>query len=188
MRIFLDKLYDVSGALAGVFLCAIALIVLTQVGLNVIDKVSEAVTGEAGGLVLPSYAEFAGYFLAASSFLAIAHMLRGGAHIRVNLIITRLSPGPRRMIELTCTGFGAVLAAYAAYWMALLTLESLEFGDVSPGIVPAPPWIPQTPLVIGLAIAAIFFLDAFVQVLRGGTPRHLIKEAQAEAAADGADH
>ena len=181
MRKFLDFLYDASGALAAAFLCAICLIVLAQVGLNLLDKISELVTGEAIGLVIPSYAEFAGYFLAASSFLAIAYTLRGGAHIRVNLVINHLDARARRVVELCCTAAGAIFSTYAAYWMVLLTLESLEFGDVSPGIVPVPLWIPQLALDLGLIIAAICFFDAFVQVARGETPVHLIREGEAEA-------
>lgn len=182
MRRFLDFLYDASGALAAAFLCGICLIVLAQVGLNLLDKISEAVTGEAIGLVIPSYAEFAGYFLAASSFLAIAYTLRGGAHIRVSLVINNLGAGTRRIVELFCTAAGAIFSIYGAYWMVMLTLESYEFGDVSPGIVPVPLWIPQLALDLGLIIAAICFIDAFVQVLRGETPVHLVRELEAEAA------
>lgn len=180
MRKFLNFLYDASGALAAAFLCGICLIVLGQVGLNLVDRISELTTGEAIGLVIPSYAEFAGYFLAASSFLAIAYTLRGGAHIRVNLVINNLSTGARRVVELCCTGAGAVFSTYMAYWMVLLTIESYEFGDVSPGIVPVPLWIPQLALDLGLIIAAICFLDAFIQILRGEDPVHLINEQLAE--------
>ncbi len=180
LRRFLNFLYDASGALAAAFLCAICLIVLAQVGLNLVDRISELVTGEAIGLVIPSYAEFAGYFLAASSFLAIAYTLRGGAHIRVNLFINNLSSRARRVVELYCTAAGAVFSTYMAYWMVMLTIESFEFGDVSPGIVPVPLWIPQLALDLGLIIAAICFVDAFIQVLRGKDPVHLINEQVAE--------
>ncbi|MEL6425014.1 MAG: TRAP transporter small permease, partial [Pseudomonadota bacterium] len=83
MRQALDRLYDASGVAAAAFLALIALTVLVQVGFNIIDSLSTLIIGEAVGLVLPSYAEFTGYFLASSSFLAAAHTLRRGAHIRV---------------------------------------------------------------------------------------------------------
>lgn len=174
----LDFLYDTSGAIAALFLCGICLVVLAQVGMNVMDKVAELLTGEAIGLVIPSYAEFAGYFLAASSFLALAYTLRGGAHIRVNLFISDLSAPRRRFIELVCTGAGALFSAYATYSMVRLTVESFTFGDVSPGIVPVPLWIPQSALSLGLGIGAICFFDSLAQVLRGQTPAYLVKESQ----------
>ena len=67
VRKLLDGLYLLSGIAGAGFLAAIALIVLAQVSLNIVDKISELLTGEAVGLVIPSYADFTGFFLAASS-------------------------------------------------------------------------------------------------------------------------
>jgi TRAP-type C4-dicarboxylate transport system permease small subunit len=125
------------------------------------------VTGRAYGLVLPSYAEFTGYFLAASTFLAGAYTLNAGGHIRVALLIQNLGPASRRMVELWCAGTGAVFAVYFTWWSLLLTLESWEFNDVSPGIVPVPIWLPQSAMSVGLVILSIALLDRFHRVLTG---------------------
>ena len=52
--------------------------------LNLIDRISSLLTGQAIGLTIPSYADFTGFFLAASSFFALAHTHREGGHIRVS--------------------------------------------------------------------------------------------------------
>ena len=95
LRRALDALYRLSGALAALFLVAICAIVLLQVGANCIDKIAEWTTGAPIGLVVPSYAEFAGFFLAASSFLALAWTLRHGGHIRVSLFVRPRWPAGR---------------------------------------------------------------------------------------------
>ncbi|NNK14741.1 MAG: TRAP transporter small permease, partial [Desulfofustis sp.] len=90
MRKFLDSLYLASGWAAAFFIAAICSLVVAQVCLNLIDRISGLITGTAIGLTIPSYADFTGFFLAAASFLALAHTLRQGAHIRVTLLISHL--------------------------------------------------------------------------------------------------
>ena len=172
MRALLDGLYRLSGALAAFFLVAIAVVVLLQVGANLIDALIKAFGGEPIGLVIPSYAEFAGFFLAASSFLALAYTLRAGGHIRVELLLQRLGSGARRVAEVWCVAAGAAIAAYFTWYASGLVLESIQYGDVSPGIVPVPLWIPQSAMALGLAVLAIALLDELVHVLRGGAPSY----------------
>lgn len=170
MRRALDFLYLASGVLAAVFLVAIALVVLAQVGANMLGTVSDWLTGDPLGLIVPSYAQFTGYFLAASSFLALAYTLRVGGHIRVRLLIRGAPPALRRVIEVWCCALGGLTAGYFTWWAGALTLESWRFGDMSFGMVPVPLWIPQSAMVLGLAVLTVSFLDELAGVLRGRTP------------------
>lgn len=172
MRRGLDLLYRASGALAAVFLVLIAVAVLLQVGANAVDAVLAAVTGGPIGLVVPSYAEFTGFFLAAASFLALAHTLKAGAHIRVGLAITRLGRRLRLAIEAWCCLAGAALSGYFTVYATLLVLESLEFDDRAPGMVPVPLWIPQLAPALGLAVLTVALIDELVTVLKGREPSY----------------
>lgn len=172
MRKALDRLYLASGVLAALFLVLICLIVLAQVTANAIGKVSQWITGTAMGLVVPSYADFTGYFLAASSFLALAYTLRHGTHIRVSLLIQAAGPLARRIVELWCTGLGALASGYFAWWAVSLVGESLHFGDVSAGMVAVPLWLPQSSMALGLIILTIAMADEFLRTLRGGMPSY----------------
>ncbi len=172
MRRALDLLYRVSGALATFFLVGICAIVLGQVGANLIDKIASLVTGQAIGLVIPSYAEFAGFFLASASFFALAYTLRAGGHIRVSLVIQHLGHRQRHAIELWCIAVAAGLTAFFTVFMFLLVLESLEFGDVSPGMVPVPLWLPQSMMNLGLLVLTVALVDEFVCVLTGRAPSY----------------
>lgn len=173
MRRALDSLYRLSGAVAATFLLAICVIVLLQVGANIVDSATTLVIGEPIGLVVPSYGEFTGYFLVAASFLALANTLRGGSHIRVSLLIRGLRSGPRRLVEMWCTAAGAALSAYFAYYAIDMVIDSYLFNDVSPGIVAIPIWIPQTTMAVGLVILVIALADEFVTLLRGGEPDYV---------------
>lgn len=170
MRGALDSLYQASGVLAAGFLVLIAVAVLLQVGANAVDGIIKLATGGPIGLVIPSYAEFTGFFLAAASFLALAHTLKHGAHIRVGLVIGRLPPPLRRLAEAWCCLAGAGLSGYFAWYTLRLVLESWEFHDLSTGMVPVPLWVPQASMTLGLAVLTIAFVDELVLVARGRTP------------------
>lgn len=170
VRRALDGLYHVSGGLAASFLAAIALVVLLQVGANVIDALSRRMTGVPIGLLVPSYADFAGYFLATSSFLALAHTLKEDAHIRVALVVQRLAPRWRRTAELWSSGFAAILTMYFSWYLIDLVRQSWQFADVSPGIVAVPLWIPQAAMAAGLVVLTIALVDRFVTIMIGCDP------------------
>ena len=182
MRAALDWLYRASGALAAALLVAICIIVLLQVGANLIDKVVGWTGGTPPGLLVPSYSDFAGFFLAAASFLALAYTLRSGDHIRVSLIVLHLPPKVKRAADVWCTAVAGLLTGYFAWHVAGLVWESWRFNDLSPGIVAVPLWIPQAPLAFGLAVLTIALADDFVRLVRGGSPAFDVNERDRQTA------
>ena len=172
MRKALDRLYLASGWIGGFFIAAIALLVVCQVVLNLIDRIAGLLTGTAIGLTIPSYADFTGFFLAAASFLALAHTLRQGAHIRVTLLISHVPAPVARALEFWCIGVAALITIYFSWYTAILVGESYEFHDLSPGMIAVPLWIPQTAMLIGLIILSIALIDEFIGLIRGRTPSY----------------
>lgn len=177
MRPLLDALYRASAVLAALLLVGICAVVTAQVALNLIDRLAILLTGDAIGLTIPSYADFAGLFLAAGSFLALAGSLRHGSHIRVTLVIGHLPAGLRRGVELVCASLAALISAYAAWYLASLTYESWTYNDLSPGMVAVPIWIPQAAMTTGLVILTIALLDDVVSLLRSGNASYLGTDA-----------
>jgi TRAP-type C4-dicarboxylate transport system permease small subunit len=155
VRALLDGLYRVSGVIAAVFLALIAGLVLVQI------------VGRALGLLVPSTDDIAGFFLVATSFLALAHTLKSKAHIRVELLLQRLSPGMRRPVELAALALAALITGYFAWFAIDLAWLSWRFGDMSQGVFAIPLWIPQCVMALGLIILAIAFVDEFALALRG---------------------
>lgn len=170
MRRSLDLLYTGSGIIAGMFLIAIAVVILLQVGCNFIDYVLDRTVGEPIGLLIPSYAELAGFFLASSTFFALSYTLRAGGHIRVSLVIEKLPAAVRRWTDVLCYAFAATIAGVFSYWAVMQVLESARFGDVVPGIIRIPLWIPQTSVAAGAVILTIALIDGLILTLRGTPP------------------
>ncbi len=171
LRKGLNTLYTVSGWFGAACIAAICLLVVCQVGLNAIDRISTLVTGTAIGLTIPSYADFTGFLLAASSFLALAYTLRQGAHIRVSLIYTHVPEGAQKVLEGWCFLFGAAVSIYFSWYTAQLTWESYSYHDLSPGMIAVPLWIPQSAMLTGLVVLSIALIDSFFSLLLEGTQR-----------------
>jgi TRAP-type C4-dicarboxylate transport system permease small subunit len=170
LRKGLDRLYLASGWLAAASIMVIFLLVLCQVCLNAVDRLSGLLTGSAIGLTIPSYADFTGFFLAAASFLALAYTLRTGGHIRVTLILTRLNEKLRRIFEIWSLLFCSTVAVYFTCYTFLLIRESYTYNDLSSGMIAVPIWIPQSTMLIGLIVLSIALIDELISVIRGNKP------------------
>ncbi|MEO7244579.1 MAG: TRAP transporter small permease subunit, partial [Rubrivivax sp.] len=88
MRRALDQLYDGAAWLAAV--CMIGLLVMVLLSI-----VSRLLHFHVSGTDA-----YAGYLMAGAGFLALAHTLKHGEHIRVTLLLTRLEGPARRALEL----------------------------------------------------------------------------------------
>lgn len=164
LRRLLDGIYLGGAILAALCLAAIAVLVLAQV-----------VARWFGGLV-PSAEELAGFLMAAATFLALAWTLRGGGHVRVQLLVRRLGARARRWQEILVTITMLALTVSLAWSSTELVLESHAYGDVSSGYVPVPLWIPQLPMAVGLVVLALALLDELVAQLSGKQASWLASE------------
>ena len=166
LRSILDRLYALSGALAAAAILAICLIVSAQVCLNILARFG----GPSLSFTIPSYADFAGYFLATASFMALAYTLRADGHIRVNLVLQRLPERSQWVLELAALALGALMVGYATVYAGLLLGESWSYGDMSTGIVAIPLWIPQMSMVVGLLLLTVALVDTLLESWRAGQP------------------
>jgi len=170
VRATLQLLYRTSGQLAGFFLVAIAILSLMQIG------------GRLLGFAAHSFDEFAGYCMAASSFLGLAFCLRANEHIRMTLLLHRTRGALRRALEIGCLSAGALLVGFFAWYTCDMTGFSFATRDVSQGLVPVLLWIPQSGMALGVAILLIALLDDLLLVLSGKPPSYELADAAKAAA------
>lgn len=159
LRAVLDFLYLGSGILAA--LCLIAILTL------IVVQMLARWTGE----VFPGAPDYAGYAMAAASFLAFASALNKGAHIRVSIVLNLLPQGPRRMMEIWCFGIGAAVMWYFTYYAARFVYWSWKFNDISQGQDRTALWIPQSVMLVGAAILAIALTDHLLNLIFKGDHR-----------------
>ena len=155
MRKTLDFLYDSAAALAALFMVALLAMVL----LSIISRQLH--------FNVPGTDAYAGYFMAGAGFLALAHTLKHGEHIRVTLLVSHVGPAAQRWLERWSTGAGALLATLFAWFSVRLVWQSHVFNDVSTGNDATPLWIPQLAMAVGAVILAIATVDEFILEWRG---------------------
>lgn len=167
MRNKLDALYRCSEWIAAFFVVAITVLILSQVFANIASRFSELFFGTSLDLAFSSYAEFSGYMLATASFLALAGTLRSGVHVRVTLLLHSVSSRVSLIMQGFAAAVGAATTLYFAWRVANLVYESWLYNDVTFGLLVIPMWIPQFPMIIGLVILSIAFVDLFFSILAG---------------------
>jgi TRAP-type C4-dicarboxylate transport system permease small subunit len=155
VRKFLDALYE-----GAVWLAALGMIgTLASVLAGVLDR--QFAWGVRGTDM------YAGYCMAASGFLALAHTLKKGEHIRVTLLLNALRGRLRHGLEIWALAAACVLAALFAYYSVKLSVNSYQFNDISTGNDATPLWIPQIAMGVGTVVLLIALVDELVLELRG---------------------
>src|SRR5438105_7888926 len=110
MRAALELLYKTSGFAAGFFLVTIAVLTAAQI------------TGRLLGQPAYSFDDFAGFSMAASSFLGLAYTLPANEHIRMTLVLHHTRPLVRRVLEIACLAIAALLIGLFAWFTCDMTL------------------------------------------------------------------
>ena len=171
MRTLLNRIYLTTGALSGLCIIAICCIILARV------------MGRWFGIEVPSSDDFAGFLLAASSFLGLAYTFREGGHIRVSLFTSRLPLALNKWVERIILSLGCVLILYLTWQLAYFVYESYIFDELSSGYVPIELWLVQLPLAVGMIIFSVAIIDqTFCHLFFGEELPKSEEEALAESA------
>ena len=155
MRAALDRLYDAAAWLAAAFLVGTLLSVLAGIA-------DRYLAFNWRGTDM-----YAGYCMAAAGFLALAHTLKKGEHIRVTLVLQAAGPRVKRALEIFSLAVAALLAVVFAWYCVQLSYQSYLFHDMSTGNDATPLWIPQIAMAVGTVVMAIAFIDEFCLEVRG---------------------
>ena len=155
MRRSLDFLYDATAWLAALAMIGVLVMVLSSI------------LGRLLNFHLPGSDAYAGYSMAAAGFLALAHTLKKGEHIRVTLVIGRLRGGARRALELWSLSAAVLLSGLFAFYACRLVWQSHLFNDMSTSNDATPLWIPQLSMAAGTVVLFIAFVDEWVLEILG---------------------
>ena len=118
MRRVLDALYDGAAAMAA--LCMVGLLVMVLL----------SVLGRQLNFHVPGTDAYAGYMMAAAGFLALAHTLKRGEHIRVTLLLSALKGKAHHALEVWALSVATGLAALSAVYACRLSWQSYTFHDI----------------------------------------------------------
>ena len=143
---YLRILYKLSGYIAAVFLILVATFILTGIASRIF------------GFYIRGLAEYSGYSMAASSFLALAYTFGEKGHIRITLFLEKSKEKIRKILELWCLFVASFFSGFLSYYFIKMLIISIQFGERSEGADEIYVWIPQLSVAIG---STIFFICIF---------------------------
>ncbi len=155
MRKILDTLYDSAAALAA--LCMVGLLIMVML----------SVLGRQFNFHVRGTDAYAGYLMAGAGFLSLAHTLKRGEHIRVTLLLSKLTGRAKHGMEVWSLAAASALAGLFAWYSIKLSVNSFQFNDMSTSNDATPLWIPQISMALGALILFIAFMDDLVLEVRG---------------------
>ncbi len=157
LRRAVHLLANICGYMAAGFLAAIAVATLVQIAARQLGQPIETT-------------ELSGFFLAASTFLGLAYTLVNGGHVRVSLITQFVPPTIHRAVEIWVCLVAVLIVGFMTWHVGHFAYETYSFGELSPGLLAIPMWIPQSTVAFGLVVLLLAVLEQAVMVLRGQEP------------------
>ena len=150
---YLRVLYRLSGYIAATFLILVAVFILTGIASRMF------------GFYIRGLAEYSGYCMAASSFLALAYTFGENGHIRITLFLEKSNKSIRRFLELWCLSAATVFSGFLSFYFVKMLMISIKFQERSEGADEILIWIPQLSLALGSAVFFICILHNFVLLI-----------------------
>jgi TRAP-type C4-dicarboxylate transport system permease small subunit len=157
----LEKLARLDGWLGAACLVTLTGLMLAEIGVRALSNFLPFVPAD-----IPIAWEYSSYLMAACFTFGAALTLRAGGHIRVSLILARLGPSRRRLLEIA-----AALAAFAFTGFLAVALVRFTYGAYERGQTSISSgtrlWIPEALVTFGVVLLALQFLARSIQALLG---------------------
>jgi TRAP-type C4-dicarboxylate transport system permease small subunit len=154
-RTRLDYLFTLSGGVAAIFVVLIALIIIIQV------------IGRELGVQIYGADDFTSWSLAASIFFALAYTFKKGAHIQVTLITERLTGRSAKAATIISLAVSSIAIGFLTVSAIHLSYDNYQFGDIAPGLLRVPMWIPTLSLLLGSLLLFLAILDSLFAAIFG---------------------
>ena len=150
---YLRILYRLSGYAAAFFLILVASFIITGIASRLF------------GFYIRGLAEYSGYSMAASSFLALAYTFGEKSHIRITLFLEKSKENIRSFLELWCLFVATFFSGFLSYYFIKMLIISIEFGERSEGADEIYIWIPQVAVALGSTIFFVCVLHNFILLI-----------------------
>ncbi len=108
--------------------------------------------------------EYSGYLYLASIFLALGYAFSKGAHIRINIITSKLSEKSNKKFDIVAAIITLFVLAFTFYRTVLFTYDSYSLEMLSENVSETPLYLTQLAMPIGIMI---FMLAVVLFIFKG---------------------
>jgi len=151
----IEKLSLIGGVIS-------AMSILLMTGLILLEILLRSTTG-ISTLICE---EYSAYLLVVFGAMALAYTFKSGGHIRVDVILSKLSPRARLVVDLCCTIISSFVLVYVVFQSWVYFYGSLSSGQTSMYFSKTPIWIPQIFIVLGAGFMSLQLLSRLAILFR----------------------
>lgn len=148
----IDKLSKIAGMISAIFMVLIVVLVNLEIIVRTLFNKSTHIADE-----------YSSYFLVVVVLMGLAYAMRHDAHIRVEVIRTRMNNSIKRSIDILCFLFAIILSSYATYYAIFMTHDVYVVGVTADSISETPLYLPQLIIPVGLIL---FILQLMASLIR----------------------
>ena len=139
--LIVNKLSLWGAYLSSLVLISLVCLVLTEIFIRHFFDISTMIADE-----------YSGYLYLASIFLGLAYTFNEKAHIRINIITSRLSKKSNTFIDIIAGLITITVLSFAFYRSILFTYDSYEFEMLSEAVSETPLYLTQIVMPIGITL------------------------------------
>lgn len=150
---FINKLSLWGAYLSSLLLISLVLLILTEIFIRYFFDMSTMIADE-----------YSGYLYLAAIFLGLAYTFNEDAHIRINILTSKMSQKSNRFIDIFAGLITIVILVFALYRTILFTYDSYDMQMVSEGVSETPLYLTQLVMPLGISL---FILAVLAFVLKG---------------------
>ena len=150
---FVDKLSLWGAYLSALLLVSLVLLILTEIFIRYFFDMSTLIADE-----------YSGYLYLASIFLGLSYTFKESAHIRINIITSKMNKKSNRFIDIFAGIITIFILLFALYRTILFTFDSYDMEMLSESVSETPLYLTQFVMPLGLSL---FILSVLVFVIKG---------------------
>ena len=148
-----NKLSLWGAYLSSILLVSLVLLILTEIFIRYFFNMSTLIADE-----------YSGYLFLASVFLGLSYTFKENAHIRINILTSRMSEKSNKFIDIFAGSITIVVLLFALYRTILFTFDSYEMEMLSESVSQTPLYLTQLVMPLGLSL---FILSVLIFVIKG---------------------
>ncbi len=148
-----NKLSLWGAYLSSLLLVSLVLLILTEIFIRYFFNMSTLIADE-----------YSGYLFLASVFLGLSYTFKENAHIRINILTSRMSEKSNKFIDIFAGSITIVVLLFALYRTILFTFDSYEMEMLSESVSQTPLYLTQLVMPLGLSL---FILSVLIFVIKG---------------------
>jgi TRAP-type C4-dicarboxylate transport system permease small subunit len=109
--------------------------------------------------------EYSGYLMVAAVMAGLGFTLETDSHIKISILLVKVSPEPRRYIELMATLVAISITFFAFYHAVLMVYDTYSYDMLADSISETPLYIPQFLIPVGLLALMLQLVAQFIRRL-----------------------